>query len=379
MVRQDRFFTTEATHLAHAMPEAPVLYFRPEALAARAETFLRGFPGQVTYAVKANPARHVLEALRASGISAFDVASPEEIDWVRRVLPGAVLHYNNPVRARGEIALAREAGVTSWSVDRLSELDKLGDVAGHEISVRLKLPVLGAAYDFGAKFGAEPAAATALLAAAAARGARPAICFHPGTQCTEPAAWVAYIHAAARVADDAGVTLERLNVGGGFPAARGGASPNFRAIFQAIERAAQDAFETPPALLCEPGRALVADAFSLALQVKAVSGEAIFLNDGVYGHLAEWRDMAAGAGVVTLGPDGPRIAQPEPRIVFGPTCDSIDRLPEALALPADIAEGDYLIFPGLGAYGSAIATGFNGYGRAETVTLSGTGHRVTEI
>ncbi|MHA7873940.1 type III PLP-dependent enzyme [Roseivivax sp.] len=375
MVRQERIFSDETAHLAATRPEGPVLYFRPGALSARARAFRAGFPGEVTYAVKANPARAVLETLAAEGIAAFDVASPEEIDWLASVLPGAALHYNNPVRAKAEIAHARRLGVRSWSVDRPGELAKLGELRGQEVSVRLKLPVKGAAYEFGAKFGADPEAAVLLLVAAAEAGARPSICFHPGTQCADPAAWVAYIEAAARVAREAGVRLSRLNVGGGFPAARGGAEPDLGAIFTAIGETVARAFgPEAPALLCEPGRALVADAASLAVPVKATSGASVFLADGIYGHLAEWRDLSAGGGVTCLSPEGrPRQGPMRPRIVFGPTCDSLDRLPEPLPLPEDLAEGDYLVIPGMGAYSSAIATAFNGYGRAETVTLSGAG------
>ena len=146
-------------------PDAPVFFFRPATLQATAQRFLRGFPGAVTYAVKANPAPCVLDNLVAAGLRTFDVASVPEMQAVRAACPDAALHFHNPVRSRAEIAEGLRLGVQSWSVDRLSELDKLAALPpGSEIAVRLKLPVPGAAYDFGAKFGAEPEAAAALLA-----------------------------------------------------------------------------------------------------------------------------------------------------------------------------------------------------------------------
>ncbi len=357
-----------AEYLGHTDTEAPVLFFAPAALQARARQFLDGFPGLVTYAVKANPDEEVIQNLAAAGLRGFDVASPEEIALVRRLVPDAALHYNNPVRSRREIAQAVAMGVDSWSVDSASELAKLAGVvpAKCEVSVRFKLPVKGAAYDFGAKFGLEPEAAAVLLAEVARLGFVPALTFHPGTQCTDARAWAAYIHAAARIADAAGVRIDRLNVGGGFPSHRRAAeAPALEAIFATIAEATLDAFGTDaPALICEPGRAMVADAFTLAARVKAVRDDgAVFLNDGIYGALAEAPFMGVPDRIELRGADGtPRRGYPRPRAVFGPTCDSLDRLPGEVPLPSDLAEGDYLLIHGMGAYTTVTNTRFNGFG-----------------
>ncbi|TMV54884.1 type III PLP-dependent enzyme, partial [Thioclava sp. BHET1] len=244
-------------------------------------------------AVKSNPAEIVVENLAAAGIRGFDVASPNEIRMIRRLAPEAALHYNNPVRDRAEIKVAVELGVKSYSVDSHSELKKLIELVpaeGTEISVRFKLPVSGAAYNFGAKFGATVELATELLSEAAAAGFVGSLTFHPGTQCTDPAAWETYIHTAAQIAQDAGVTIARLNVGGGFPSHRlNDVMPRLEATFALIDRAAREAFgEARPELVCEPGRGLCAEAFVLAAKVKAIrDGEHVFINDGVYGSLTE--------------------------------------------------------------------------------------------
>ncbi len=360
-------------HLRRQKPDYPVLFFSPTTLQATARRFLAGFPGQVTFAVKANPGEEVLTNLVAAGVAGFDVASPAEMYAVREASPGANLHYNNPVRSRDEVAVAAQLGVTSYSVDELSELEKLdGLPGGTEVSVRLALPVDGAAYDFGTKFGAGPEAAAELLRAVVDKGLTPAMCFHPGTQCSDPAAWGSYIRACAEVAKAADVSLARLNVGGGFASHRSGVAPDLEAIFKHIGAVTREVFETPPALVCEPGRAMVAEAFTLAARVKAIRGDgSIFLNDGIYGALAEARDMEALTRVRLVSKGGaPREGGPQARVVFGPTCDSIDRLPEPLLLPGDIAEGDYVLFDGMGAYSRALATGFNGYGPQGTVTVS---------
>ena len=371
---RDFTMTDPVGHLRKEAPDQPVIYFCPGVLQATARRFLDAFPGLVTYAVKANDRDEVLTNLAGAGLIAFDVASPAEMAAVRRVAPGAALHYNNPVRSRDEVAEAVRHGVGSWSVDDMGELDKIADAArGGEVAVRLKLPVPGAAYDFGAKFGADPAQAETLLRAVAARGLTPAITFHPGTQCEDPAAWESYIHAAAQVAARAGVRLSRLNVGGGFPAHRTGDAPALEAILARIASATRAAFGSDaPALVCEPGRAMVAEAFTLAVRIKARRDDGrVYLNDGVYGGLSELRDIGPTDRMRVMSPNGRARAGVRRRVTaFGPTCDSLDRLPGGLDLPDDAAEGDYLLFAGMGAYSVTLSTRFNGYGLSAPVTVA---------
>lgn len=357
-------------------PDHPVMAFAPSVLRATARRFLDGFPGLVTYAVKANPDESVIRALCDEGVGGFDVASPWEIDWIGRLAPGAARHYHNPVRARAEICHALAAGIRSWSVDSHSELDKLFaelPAGGHEIAVRFKLPVGGAAYDFGSKFGALPELAAALLRSVADRGHRPSLTFHPGTQCTDPQAWRTYIQTAARIAAAAGVRPRRLNLGGGFPSHRVAAvAPDLPAIFACIRETHRAAFgEHAPELVCEPGRGLCADAFSLIARVKALrDGREVFLNDGVYGGLTELPLIGNLDRIEVLTPQGTvRRGRVRPRPVFGPTCDSVDRLPGELPLPATLREGDYVIFHGAGAYSTVTNTRFNGFGQVSHLTV----------
>lgn len=357
-------------------PEHPVMVFAPSVLTDLARRFQRGFPGLVTYAVKSNPDEAVIRTLAAAGIRGFDVASPYEIDLIGRLVPLAMRHYHNPVRAQAEITHGLRAGIRAWSVDSRSELYKL---FAHvppdscEISVRFKLPVLGAAYDFGAKFGAAPELAAQLLRAVADRGYIPSLTFHPGTQCNDPTAWDSYIRMAARICAMAGVMARRLNVGGGFPSHRvAGVTPKLEAIFTLIGRTTAEVFgPDAPALVCEPGRGLCADAFSLITRVKAVrDGANVFLNDGVYGALTELPLIGNLDRLQVFSPAGIlRQQETQPRAIFGPTCDSVDRLPGELALPADLQEGDYVIFHGAGAYSVVTNTHFNGFGQMAQMTV----------
>ena len=369
-------WTNPTEYLRNQQPENPVLFFAPSAAQAAARRFIDGFPGMVTYAVKSNPGEAMVENLAAAGIRGYDCASPFEIDLIRRLAPDAAIHYNNPVRARHEIAYAVARGVKSYSVDSASELQKLIEMVpaeGTEISVRFKLPVAGAAYNFGAKFGATSELAVDLLKTVAAAGYIPSLTFHPGTQCTDPAAWETYIREAAVIARNAGVTIARLNVGGGFPNHRLQAIvPQIETTFQLIDRVATEAFGADrPLLVCEPGRALCGDAFALAARVKALrDGTHVFLNDGVYGALTELPMIGVIDRMEVLTPEGEkRKGEIMPRIVFGPTCDSVDRLPGELPLPSDIAEGDFVIWQGMGSYSTVTNTRFNGFGDLQMATV----------
>ena len=357
-------------------PENPVLVFAPTVLQDRARVFLAGFPGMVTYAVKSNPDEAVITNLVAAGLRGFDVASPFEIDLIGRLAPHAARHYHNPVRSTAEIAHAVAAGIKAWSVDSRSELAKLFDqvpVEDCEISPRFKLPVLGAAYDFGSKFGASPDLAAELLTAVAERGYVASLTFHPGTQCVDPGAWEQYIRTAGEIAEMAGIVPRRLNVGGGFPSWRiHGVEPDLPAIFDRIGATTREVFgDDAPHLVCEPGRGLCADAFAIVARVKAVrDGGEVFLNDGVYGGLSELPLIGNLDRLEVLTPAGePRTGHESGRVVFGPTCDSVDRLPGELLLPDSIAEGDYVVIKGAGAYSVVTNTRFNGFGELRQLTV----------
>lgn len=365
-----------AEYIAHQRPENPVMFFAPGVLQDVARRFIDGFPGFVSYAVKANPMEVVIENLATAGLRGFHVGSVAEMRMIRRLAPDAVIHYNNPVRARHEIIAAHELRVKSFAVDSRSELAKLVELLpaeGVEVSVRFRLPAPGAEDRAFAKFGADPVLAAALLSEVAAAGFTPSLSFHPGTQCTEAAEWERHILAAAEIAQKAGVTIARLNVGGGFPGHRlNGEKPDLKGIFAAIAASTQSAFgETAPQLVCEPGRGMVAECFTLGTCVRALrDDEHVFLNDGTYGSLDELPLVGLTDRIEVLSPEGQRKNGPARlRVLFGPTCDWVDRLPGAVPLAGDLAEGDYLLFSGLGAYSIATNTRFNGFGDVAIETV----------
>ena len=369
-----------ALAIAHEIePDEPMFCFSPEQLRARAEIFLKHFPGLTTFAVKANPSDCVIKTLAESGITTWDVASVQEMQSVSAISPTAKFHYHNPVKSRKEIKSAYETfGCRRFVVDCREELQKITDIVGAdnsvEIAVRLVLPRerASSAHDFSTKFGAPEHICVELLQMAVKLGYTPLLTFHPGSQSKDPQVYVRHIEAAARIAKAAEIKIGKLNVGGGFPANyMHSTAPEPTVFFRIIEDSVVRAFGADrPALECEPGRGLVANCMSLLTRVKLVctDGDDIFINDGVYGGLMEYMQAPELKPPFRVIRDGKEIVGPYKSYkVFGPTCDPLDVLPHRLDIVDGLREGDFIEFGSLGAYGVSTLTKFNGYGGHEVM------------
>jgi ornithine decarboxylase len=370
--------------VAALRPEEPLHCLRPATLAATARDFVAAFPGDVLYAVKCNPDPAVLRALWDGGVRHFDCASPAEIALVRTMFPSADIHFMHPVKARGAIreAWARH-GVRDFVLDSPAELAKIleetaaaatspGTPGALGLVVRLALPKGGAVLDLSGKFGAEAEEAAALLRAARPLAARLGVAFHVGSQCLDPTAWRGAFAIAADVIARAGVAIDIVDVGGGFPAAYPEVElPPLGAYMAEIE-AGFERLDLPGARLwAEPGRALVAAGASVVLQVQARRGDVLYVNDGVYGSLADAGTLGFRYPVRCLRPHGAMPAAVLRDFAFmGPTCDSADAMRGPFRLPEDIAEGDWIEVGQLGAYGACLRTGFNGFDRARIAEVS---------
>ncbi|HUV32522.1 MAG TPA: hypothetical protein VMW31_03040 [Devosiaceae bacterium] len=354
-------------------PDFPGFLYSRDRVKAAAAAFNEGFDGLLTYAVKANPAPHLIRDLAEFGVGAWDVASPNEMADIRALLPGATLHYNNPVRTKREIVRAHEQfAVRSYSVDHPDQIAAVAGVVPAsrevEITIRFKAGRTRRAYDFGSKFGATETEAVALAADATARGYAVSLCFHVGSQCEVPYAYERHIAAAGRIAKTSGIEVTRLNVGGGFPSPYPtSAAPPIDHYMRAIERGMQSTFKgSPPLLIAEPGRFLSAPSTALLLRVKHVrEGVAVYLNDGIYGALMELKFMPILPPVRVWRGNQMLEGEPLPMTVFGPTCDSYDSLPRRMELPDGIAADDWIELGLMGAYSQASTTGFNGFSRRD--------------
>ena len=358
-------------------PDLPVHCVRPHAAEKAAGWFARRFPGDVLYAVKANPCPAVIDAVYRAGVTWFDVASLPEIRLIAERYPDAALAYMHPAKSRAAIRAAYfDYGVRIFAVDTTEELAKImaetNGARDLHIIVRLAVASDYAQHKLERKFGAEGAAAVMLLREARSVADELGVSFHVGSQCMRPEAWRAAMASISAVIRKAGVTVDIVDVGGGFPSAYPGLTPP---PMEDYVREIEAAFAEMPVLenadlWCEPGRALCAEAGSHIVRVELRKGDALYLNDGAYGALFD----AAHGGLVyptrLLRATGGAQRPLAPFRFYGPTCDSIDAMAGPFMLPADVDEGDYIEIGMTGAYGAALASGFNGFGVYEEALLS---------
>lgn len=363
-------------------PEEPMHCIRPGVLSATARRFVDAFAaavaGDVLYAVKCNPEPTVLRALWDGGVRHFDVASLGEVRLVRQMFPDAVLHYMHPVKGRQAIRAAyAQYGVRDFVLDSREELDKIVEetdgAADLGLVVRLALPKGNAVYDLSGKFGAATAEAVELLRAVRRLAPRVGVSFHVGSQMLDPAAYERALELAGRIIAESGVSVDVVDVGGGFPVSYPGVTPPPLDDFMAAIARGIAALGLPPgaAVWCEPGRALVAAGVSLVVQVMKRRGDVLYINDGVYGSLSD-------AGVpgfvfparLVRPAEGPSDTPLAAFSFYGPTCDSADKMNGPFLLPDDVKAGDWIELGQLGAYGGCLRTAFNGFEHAKLVEVS---------
>ena len=358
-------------------PERPVALVRPDTVAVAARWFQDNLKADVFYAVKANPSRWVIETLVKAGVTAFDVASVPEIELVRSVSADARLAFMHPVKSRTAITRAYfDHGVRTFALDSHEELQKILDATGGatdlNLIVRMGVSADGAAYTLSGKFGVPPDQAPALLLATrrAVVDGLMGVSFHVGSQCMRPSAYQAAMAQVGRAISRAGVFVDIVDVGGGFPSVYPGmVPPDMQEYADAIHRGfAEMPVSETTALWCEPGRALVAESSSVLCRVDLRKGDALYLNDGSYGSLFD-ATHSRWPFPTKLVRDGERSVELKAFRFYGPTCDSIDHMPGPFWLPADVREGDFIEIGMLGAYGVAMTTGFNGYGEHDIAVV----------
>lgn len=367
---------------AHKLrPDDPVYCFRPDVLRQDCLRFMEMFPGKTAYAVKTNGEKMVLKTLVEAGVKAFDVASPGEFEAVRSVSPDAEMLYMHPVKAQSDIRLALEKyGIRVIALDHEDEIAKLTrvvralDIDPGEITVFVRIQTKGsAAYELSKKFGAGPAYAVELGDRLSRYGYRVGLCFHVGSQIEDPDVYERALASADWVRNRASFDIAALDVGGGFPAEYGhdprSRKPEMPSLGQIMSRLRGDLkeyhFDKVP-LVAEPGRVIVARAFSLIVRVLLRKGRRIYINDGIWASLSDsW------TGKITL----PARFIPDPAIrsrngsegnivpfkVCGATCDSVDILSRPFWLPETVDTGDWIEIGHIGAYSLSLRTRFNGF------------------
>lgn len=355
-------------------PEDPLHVYRPHSTQLAANFFLKNFPGKVLYAVKTNPDQNIIKDLNRHGIKSFDVASIGEIKLVRGLFPDAELFFMHTVKSRDAIRKAYyDYGVRNFSLDSTAELQKITSETNNakdlNLFVRLSIPNSYAELNLTEKFGVGLDIASKLVVEARKIANKLGICFHVGSQCMHPDAYRIAMRLTKQTIDEAGVKIDMIDVGGGFPSIYPGMMPPD--LLQYME-AIKEEFEVISKehkceLLCEPGRALVAESGSVIVRVEHRRGLYLYINDGTYGSLFDAGMPKFIFPVKLIRKNNINSSHLLPYSFFGPTCDSIDFMKGPFYLPDDVAEGDYIEIGQLGAYSRSLASSFNGFGFSKEI------------
>ncbi len=360
--------------LAQRQPETPCLVVDLDVIAENYRRLKHYLPlADIHYAVKANPAREIVNLLVGLG-SNFDAASPSEIALCLEAgASPARISFGNTIKKQRDIAWAHQQGVDLFAFDSEAELRKLAAAApGARVFCRILMACEGADWPLSRKFGCDIDMARDLLVLARDLGLDPhGVSFHVGSQQTDLGQWDIAVGKTAMLftaLNEAGIELKMVNLGGGFPARYrrdvAGVDQYAGAIMHAMTRHFGNHI---PAMIVEPGRGLVGDSGVLQTEVVLVSRKSyddevrwVYLDVGKFGGLAETMDEAIKYPVRTPR-DGGTIG---PVVLAGPTCDSADILYERTRyeLPLDLEVGDKIEFLSAGAYTATYASiGFNGF------------------
>ena len=349
-------------------PVDPVYCIRPDSIKVACNWFNKNFPGKTLYAVKTNPNEKVIKCIGESGINNFDVASLNEIKLIKKIFPKSRAYYMNTVKSREHIKEAYyNYNIRDFAFDTKEELQKIIETTNGAkdltLYVRVSISNEHAEIDLSQKFGALPGEALGLLRLAKAHAKKVGLSFHVGSQCMHPISYAKGIREVGNIIKKTKIFPDIINVGGGFPSIYPDLNPQpLENYVQEIQKAIKNLkLENKPEIICEPGRALVAESGSSIVKVVLRKKQKIYINDGTYGSLFD-------AGVLNfilptrMIPNG-RITSKKLTSfsLYGPTCDSADFMKGPFVLPNNIKEGDYIEIGQLGAYSLTFRTKFNGF------------------
>ena len=349
-------------------PDKPVYCIRKNSILSASKFFQKKFPGKTLFAVKTNPHSEIIKTLIKSGINQFDVASIEEIKTVRKFSQTAKCSYMHTIKSRENISEAYfKYGIKTFALDTKDELIKIIESTSNakdlELFVRVAVSNEHAEIDLSKKFGALNSEAAGLLRLAKQHSNKIGLSFHVGSQCMHPISYTKGITEIENIIKKTKIIPDYINVGGGFPTIYPDLVPqSLDNYFKEIEKGLKNLkLQNLPEIICEPGRALVAESGSTIVRVDLRKKQKLYINDGTYGTLFD-------AGV-------PNIVYPSRLITngriiskkltsfdfYGPTCDSMDYMKGPFILPNNIKENDYIELGQLGAYGLTFRTEFNGF------------------
>ena len=355
---------------------SPIMLIRRDALKNQYRRFRKYLP-KVTpyYAVKANPYPKVIKTFAKLG-SHFDVASAAEMNLVLGLgVPPGKLIFANTIKSVEDIQSAYKQRVMLMTFDNEPELYKIAKHApGARVLVRIKVENIGSLVELSLKFGADSESAVFLLRKAKALGLVPeGVSFHVGSQCSNMENYLHALEISAAIFTEAkqeGLTLNLLDIGGGFPIRHMDHDQHslFEAIARTIRAETDRLFDKKVKIIAEPGRFLVGPAGVLITQVIGRTfrnnKNYYYLNDGIYADFSGIVFDHCKYELKTL-----RRGQKFLSTVAGPTCDSFDTISLSEELP-ELDVGSVVYAKNIGAYSSASAVpSFNGFAPAKILVV----------
>ena len=351
-------------------PDKPVYCIRKNSILSASKFFQKKFPGKILFAVKTNPHPEVIKTLIKSGINQFDVASIEEIKAVRKFSDTAKCSYMHTVKSRESISEAYfKYGIKTFALDTKEEFIKIIESTGNakdlELFVRVSVSNEHAEIDLSKKFGALNSEAAGLLRLAKQHSNKIGLSFHVGSQCMHPISYTKGITEIGNIIKKTKIIPNYINVGGGFPTVYPDLIPqSLDSYFNEIKKGLENLkIDNQTEIICEPGRALVAESGSTIVRVNLRKKQKLYINDGTYGTLFD-------AGTPNIVFPSKMIKDSSNKIIskkltafdfYGPTCDSMDYMKGPFLLPNNIKENDYIELGQLGSYGLTFRTQFNGF------------------
>ena len=361
-------FKTVGEIVGQLKPEEPIYCIRKRSIQVASKIFQNKFPGKILYAMKANPHPVVLDTIIKSGIKNIDVASIKEIETIKKIDPNIKCSYMHAVKSRESIKDAYyNYKVKTFSLDSKDELIKIIESTNRakdlELFVRISVSNEHAEIDLSKKFGAITSEAIGLFRLTSQYAKKIGLSFHVGSQCMHPISYAKGITEVGKIIKKTKIIPDYINVGGGFPTIYPDLVPqSLDNYFEEIKKALKDLkLNKLPEIICEPGRAIVAESGSTIVRVNLRKKQKLYINDGTYGSLfdAGTPNIVYPSKLITNG----RIVSKKMTAFdfYGPTCDSMDYMKGPFILPNNVREGDYVELGQLGAYGLTFRTQFNGF------------------
>ncbi|EOT2053846.1 diaminopimelate decarboxylase [Staphylococcus pseudintermedius] len=288
------------------------------------------------------------------------------------------IHFHGNNKTKHEIRYALESGIGYFVVDALDEIDLIEQYATKPVDVLLRVNpgVEAHTHEFiqtgqeKSKFGLSLKHGLALEAVEKIRNTNnivlKGIHFHIGSQIEETTGMIETAKMVLNWLDEYAITIDLLNLGGGFSAqyVEGDQSFDIEAgiteIVQAIKAECQQLKYPIPTLSIEPGRSIVAEAGVTLYEVGTIKdipgvNKYVSIDGGMSDHIRTALYDAKYQALLINRNETPD----ETVTIAGKLCESGDIIIHEAKLPSSVKRGDYLAILATGAYHYSMASNYN--------------------